>query len=83
MNSSYLIAGKLVSEVFNVVHHVVDAHLVRVARSGQNSPVEVVDHGAAGGQGVAGVDRHVARLGRVKTLREPEKVNSWFNEISI
>ncbi len=68
----YLIAGQLVTEVFHVVHDVVDAHLVRVPRARVHGVVQVVDHGAPGSQRVTWVDGQVAaRLGRVKTLRKP------------
>ncbi len=73
--STDLIASQLVSVVLDVVHDVVDTHLVGVTRPGVNRVVEVVDHDAARGQSVTGVHGDVAvGLHRVEALGEPKVI---------
>ncbi len=73
--STDLIASQFGSVVLNVVHDVVNTHLVGVARSGVNRVVEVVDHDAARGQSVTGVHGDVAvGLHRVEALGKPKVI---------
>ena len=51
----YLVTGQLIPEVFNVIHDVIDTHLLGIFRASVDGVVQVVLHDTPGRQGVAGV----------------------------